>query len=89
MNYRIEISPDAQREVRNLPGYVRAQFVELLEILAKNPQPARAKELREKPNIYRIWLATHWRVVYRVEHEWVYVEILRVRLKGEIDYDTV
>lgn len=56
MNYRIEVSQPARNEIKSLAGYVRAQARELISGLAKNPHPPRAKELRDKPNIYRICL---------------------------------
>lgn len=89
MRYQIELSPDAQREIRALPGYIRAQALELIDSLAANPRPLRAKELRDKPNIYRIWVAKTWRIVYAIDDETVYVLILRVRRKEHIDYESI
>ena len=54
MNYRIKVSSEARKEIKSLPGYVRAQARQLIRALGNNPRPARAKELRDKPNIYRI-----------------------------------
>ena len=45
MSYRIEISPLARQEIRGLPAYVRAQALQLIDELGRNPRPARAKEL--------------------------------------------
>lgn len=89
MSYQIEISPDAQKEIRALPGYVRAQALDIIDALAETPRPLRAKELRDKPNIYRIWLAKTWRIVYAIDDDIVYVTVLRVRTKAQIDYDSV
>ncbi|MCS7016670.1 MAG: type II toxin-antitoxin system RelE/ParE family toxin [Gemmatales bacterium] len=89
MSYRIEISPSAQREIRQLPGYVRAQAIQLIDALGQNPRPARARELRERENIFRIWLAGRWRIVYAVDDNLKMVLILRVRRKEDIDYPSV
>ena len=89
MSYQIEISPEARKEIRALAGYVRAQARQLLEALAENPRPPRAKELRGKPNIYRIWLAGHWRVAYEVDDELKRIRVLRVRRKEQIDYESL
>ncbi|MEJ5198503.1 MAG: type II toxin-antitoxin system RelE/ParE family toxin [Anaerolineae bacterium] len=89
MSYRIEISPSAQREIRQLPGYVRAQAIQLIDALGQNPRPVRARELRDRENIFRIWLAGRWRIVYAVDDELQVVLILRVRRKEDIDYPTV
>ena len=48
MSYRIEISPAARREIRALPAYVRAQAIQLIDELSRDPKPARAKELHER-----------------------------------------
>ena len=87
MSYRIEIRPSAQKEVIALPGHVRAQARQLIRAIGENPRPARAKELRDRPSIYRIWLAGRWRVVYEVDDDLEVVLILRVRLKEAIDYE--
>ena len=89
MNYRIEISPTARQEIRALPGYVRAQAIQLIDEIGRNPKPPRAKELRASAGIYRIWLAGHWRIVYKVDEEFIVVLILRVRRKDAVDYDSV
>ena len=51
MSYRIEFSPEAQKDIAALPGYVRAAGLKLIRSLEENPRPPRAKELRDKPNV--------------------------------------
>ncbi len=89
MSYRIEVIPPAQKEIEALPGYARAQARQLIRELKENPYPARAKELRGKPKIFRLWLATHWRIAYKVEDDLQQVLILRVRRKEQIDYESL
>lgn len=89
MSYRIEITPLARREIRALPAHVRSQAVQLINELGRDPKPARAKELRDRANIYRIWLAGRWRIVYELDNEQIVVLILRVRRKEDIDYPSV
>ena len=89
MSYRIEISPLARQEIRGLPAYVRAQALQLIDELGRNPRPARAKELQDRQNIYRIWLAGRWRIVYAVDDALIVVLIIRVRRKEDIDYPSV
>jgi mRNA-degrading endonuclease RelE of RelBE toxin-antitoxin system len=89
MSYRIEVSPPAQQEIKSLPGYVRSQARKLIRDLAETPRPARSKELRDKPNIYRIWLAGRWRIAYEMDDELQRVRILRVRRKEGMDYESV
>jgi mRNA-degrading endonuclease RelE of RelBE toxin-antitoxin system len=89
VSYRIEVTPSARQEIRTLPAYVRAQALHLIDELATNPRPARAKELQDRQSVFRIWLAGRWRIVYAVDDESVVVLILRVRRKDDIDYPTV
>jgi mRNA interferase RelE/StbE len=89
VHYRIEIPPPVQKEIRELPGYVRAQARQLIQALGENPRPPRAKELRDKPNIYRIWLAGRWRIAYQVDDSLQRIRILRVRRKEHMDYDSL
>jgi mRNA-degrading endonuclease RelE of RelBE toxin-antitoxin system len=87
--HRVELSPDAQRELRTLPAHVRAQALEQLRRLSAEPRPARAKALRDRDGLYRLWLAKRWRIVYRVDEDPRRVLVLRVRRKERIDYDSV
>jgi mRNA-degrading endonuclease RelE of RelBE toxin-antitoxin system len=89
MTYRLEITIEAQNDISGLSGFVRAQAIQILRRLRENPRPPRAKELRGKRNFYRIWLARKWRVVYEIDDEARSIIILRVRLKEQIDYDSV
>lgn len=89
MSYQIEVAQPARLEIAQLPGHVRSQARQLIGELGQNPFPARAKELRDKPHIHRIWLAGRWRIVYSVDDEYQIVRILRVRRKEEINYEDI
>ena len=89
MLYSVSVTADARREIIALPGHVRAQLRTMVSELHLEPRPERAKELRNRPDFYRVWLATKWRVVYAVDDEHQHVVIVRVRLKDQIDYDSI
>jgi len=89
MSYRIEVSPEVRKEIRALPGYVRAQARQIIRELGDNPRTARAKELRGKPDIWRIWLAGRWRIVYEIDDEVKRLRILRIRQKKQINYESL
>lgn len=89
MSYRVDIDPSAGKDLDLLPGYVRAQALQMFRLLKDNPKPPRAKELRGKLGTYRIWLAGRWRIAYQVDDAQHVVVILRVRLKEDIDYDSL
>jgi mRNA-degrading endonuclease RelE of RelBE toxin-antitoxin system len=52
VSYQIKVPPEVRKEIKDLPGHVRAQARQLISALGENPRPSRAKELRGKPNIY-------------------------------------
>jgi mRNA-degrading endonuclease RelE of RelBE toxin-antitoxin system len=85
VNYQIELHREALAELKVLPAYVRAQAIALIDLLAATPRPPRAKELRDKPGIYRIWLAGRWRIAYEVDDEQQTIVVRRIRRKSEID----
>ena len=89
MSYHVEIARPAQIEIKALPAHVRAQLRQLINSLKEIPRPARAKELRDKPNIYRLWLARRWRIAYVIDEDLRLVRVLRVRRKETIDYETL
>lgn len=89
MSYQIETTPEALSELKALPAYVKAQAIQLIDMLANEPRPPRAKELRGKPGIYRVWLAGQWRIAYEIDDANRTVLIRRVRSKARIDYDSL
>jgi addiction module RelE/StbE family toxin len=89
VSYQIEVTTPAKAELQKLTGYVRAQAYQMIDTLASNPRPHKAKELRGKPGFYRIWLAGRWCIVYTIDDDLQTVTILRVRSKQQIDYENL
>lgn len=89
MTYSVELSPEAQKDLKALSGYARSAALAILRDLKADPRPMRSTELRGKPGIYRIWLLRKWRIVYTIQDELLLVLVLRVRLKEQIDYDSL
>jgi len=89
VSYQVEIARPAQIEIKELPGHVRAQARQLIDSLREIPRPPRAKELRDKPNIYRLWLARRWQIAYLIDEDLKLVRVLRIRRKELIDYETL
>jgi len=89
VSYQIELHREALAELKALPASVRAQAIALIDLLAATPRPPRAKELRDKPGIYRIWLAERWRIAYEIDDEQQTIVVRRIRRKSDIDYDSL
>ncbi len=87
MSYRIDVTREARGEIKALPGYVRAQARKLVRALGIDPRPARAKELCQDPQVFRIWLAGRWRIAYAVDDEARNLHVLRVRRRSLLDYE--
>lgn len=89
MSYRLDYSDEARRALRTLPGRYRQRARRLIESLAGEPRPQAAKELRQLPHRYRLWL-NRWRIIYRVDDEAQRVLILAVRQKtGPETYENI
>jgi mRNA-degrading endonuclease RelE of RelBE toxin-antitoxin system len=89
VSYQIELHREALAELKALPASVRAQAIALIDLLAATPRPPRAKELRDKPGIYRIWLAGRWRIAYEIDDEQQTIVVRRIWRKSDIDYDSL
>lgn len=88
MRYRIEVSPAAQAEIRQLPGHIRQRVREAIRSLAENPGPPGSKALRfpladAEPRRLRI---DRWRIVYAVMEDVQVVAVLAVRKRPPYDY---
>jgi mRNA-degrading endonuclease RelE of RelBE toxin-antitoxin system len=68
---------------------VRSSARQIIKDLTDEPRPARSKELRGRPGVYRVWLAGRWRIVYAIDDEDQLVIVLRIRRKDQIDYDSI
>ena len=80
MPYRIRVTETAWREMQRRPGYVRQRVRRLIDSLANDPVPTRARELRGLPGRYRLPLL-NWRIIYRVDPSSEIVLVLTIRRK--------
>jgi mRNA-degrading endonuclease RelE of RelBE toxin-antitoxin system len=94
-SYRVEVTEEARREVRQLPGNVRQRVVRLLRALEAEPRPESSRPLDTaklgialEPGTEprRIRLAS-WRLVYVVEDKSTLVSVLAIRKRPPYQYD--
>jgi len=89
MAFRLRYTDAARRDLINLPGNYRQRLRRIIESLAGQPRPHGAKELRERPDRYRIRV-DRWRLIYRIDEADGVVLVLRVRPKtGPETYDEI
>ena len=88
MNYRLDISPAAQDEIKRLPGTVRQRIRRAIKDFAVDPRPPHSKRLdfqlpEAEPRRLRL---EHWRIIYVVIEDVQQVAVLAVRRRPPYDY---
>jgi mRNA interferase RelE/StbE len=78
MNYSVEFTVAAQKEILRIPKRSAQRIAEAIDALADNPRPPGCKKLVGEENTYRIRVGDY-RVVYEIEDERVTVWVIRVR----------
>ena len=70
MRYRLKYTEEARQDLHRLPGFYWQRIRRLIESLAENPRPGVAKELRDRPDRYRIRV-DDWRMgLYEMSLRW-------------------
>lgn len=94
-SYRVEVTDQARREIRHLPGNMRQRVIRLLQTLRQQPRPDSSQTLdtanagihlpaQIEPRRIRL---EAWRVVYVVEEEEALVTVLAVRKRPPYQYE--
>lgn len=86
--YTVYVTPNALREIKDLPGNVRQRMKRVLDDLADNPHPPGSKVMRTpgiEPEICRLRLGK-WRMVYAVSESERIVDVIAVRKRPPYDY---
>lgn len=88
--YTVYVTPDARREMRDLPGNVRQRTRRAIDALANDPRPARSKQLHAPGSIeLRRLRLDRWRIVYAITEADKIVDVLTVRKRPPYDYKDV
>lgn len=94
-SYRVEVTDEARREVRQLPGHMRQRVIRLLRALEQDPRPESSRpldvakagiSLQAGSELRRARLDS-WRIVYLVEDETMLVSVLAIRKRPPYQYD--
>jgi mRNA interferase RelE/StbE len=80
VSYRVRLSNEAKHALASMPGRYRQRARRTIEGLAGQPRPAGAKELRDRPGIYRLHL-NGWRIIYQIDEDAGIVWIIGIRMK--------
>lgn len=81
MKYDVIILPGAQEDLRNLPARYRYRALNIIDGLSNDPQPSRAKQMRDPlSHLHRIPLEKY-RIIYEILDDDQEIRIHYVRLK--------
>ena len=94
-SYRVEVTRDVHKEVRDLPGHVRQRVVRAMQTLRQEPRPGNSKlldaanigmQLEPNTELRRIRIES-WRLIYFIEEESKLVSILAIRKRPPYHYE--
>ena len=81
--YKVEISSQAERDMKKLPTALFDRIVPEIKTLATNPRPHGSAKLAGSKNDYRIRIGDY-RVLYEIADQIRIVRVLRVRHRREV-----
>jgi mRNA interferase RelE/StbE len=86
--YTVYVTPQAWKEIRNLPGNVRQRVRRAVGGLAEEPRPPRSKRLDvpDVENEVRRIRLERWRIIYGIDEALAGVDVLTVRKRPPYDY---
>lgn len=83
MAYRIELTPQAAKQLESLDRTTLKRVAARIDALADDPRPAGARKLAPRDNLYRIRVGDY-RVIYRVLDRLILVTIIRIGHRRDV-----
>jgi mRNA interferase RelE/StbE len=86
--YRVYVTPEAFKEIKDLPGHIRQRVRLVIREFADHPNPPRSKRLdftAPERQLYRYRL-DNWRIVYSITESEKVIDILAIRKRPPYDY---
>jgi len=85
--YRVEIAPQAQRDIRKLPPDIRDAVLDRLTTLQLDPRPTGVEKLSGRtPALWRVRIGDH-RIVYAIDDPARRVAVAIVRHRRDVYRD--
>lgn len=82
MDYSVELTPRARRDLKALPTDVRLRLRPHIDALAENPRPHGVKKLAGEDGLYRIRVGMH-RILYQVQDRILLVLVVKIAHRRE------
>lgn len=83
MSYQIELSRQAQRQLRKLALHTQSLIGTAIDALAIDPRPAGVKKLKGEENVYRIRIRDY-RIVYEIQDSELIVLVIKIGHRREV-----
>ena len=86
--YTVYVTPDALKEIKDLPGNMRQRVRKAIDSFAEDPRPAKSKKLDVsglQAEVRRLRL-DRWRVIYAITEADEAVDVLAIRKRPPYDY---
>jgi mRNA interferase RelE/StbE len=81
--FRVEVTPAARRDLRDLPGQILKRIDRRILALAEDPYPRGAKKVAGGEEILRLRVGDY-RILYQVEADRRVVLIVRIRHRRDV-----
>ena len=85
MQYTVELTPAAQRDLRRLPVQIRARLAAPIQALAQSPRPPGVRKVQGQERTWRIRIG-RYRVIYDLYDDQSLVVVLKVDRRQESTY---
>jgi mRNA interferase RelE/StbE len=83
MNYQVEISPAALRQLKKLTPDIYTLIIATLEELEVTPRPPSVSKLEGEANLYRIRVRDY-RIVYQIQDKELIVLVVKIGHRKDI-----
>lgn len=83
MVYRVEIKPNAQRQIKKLSSVIQNQIIQKLEELKLNPRPSGIKKLVGEENLY-CFRVNNYRILYEIYDQTLLIIVVKIGHRRDI-----
>jgi len=83
VGYRVQVLPNAQRQIKALPREVQGRIARAVRVLRENPRPSSVKKLKGSDDLYRYRVGSY-RIVYAVSDEVLLILVVSVGHRREV-----
>ena len=84
MNYRIEFTKAARRDLAALPRGVARRVDDVLHVLRANPRPPKAERLQGRLHMYHRVRVGDFRIIYLIEDDRLVVCVVKIGHRKDV-----